>query len=220
MFKLTEIWPCGKRFCPAATRIAHARDDISITDRAKSVGARVSAFRGRCHTLGIMIIQKPQRKAKPSAKAVREAWLKHDRPQAEIAADLGLEKRAFYVRAKAMGLPRMKTKQATKPWPEDFDAMWKAGVNVREIALLVGCRTGNVVHHAQKVRNLPKRYGTPGWSRKSTITMDQYRALVMARGMPSIKRTAEMEEAARARLDAAMGAGLERRHRQGSGVTG
>lgn len=168
--------PCGHRACHAAVRV--------VVDIAPSVAA-AARMSGSSHTLADKIydevgVQRPLLANAPRKlpnSVIRRAWADRTRSHIEIAADLGISPRGLCLAAKRLNLPPRSSGRLPRSmvveWPADFDAMWLAGVFVKDI--MQACprppkSDANVTKYARR-RGLPRR--NPG-SQKNGIMLIQY----------------------------------------------
>jgi hypothetical protein len=116
----------------------------------------------------------PKRVANAS---VRRAWLDPDLSVRAGATLVGLSRVNFQKRARSLGLPSKKAGRPLPALPDDFDAMWNAGVSGYDLAALIG-RARSCVTRCACLRGLKLRAtGAP------TITLAAWRvAQVDGRG--------------------------------------
>jgi hypothetical protein len=91
------------------------------------------------------------RPIRASASAIRTAWLDQSLTVQQAAASVGyVSRKAFQLRAKALGLPPRKTGQMTLIGGPLFAAMWAAGVMSSDIAAHFGVKRTSPSQAARK----------------------------------------------------------------------
>ncbi|WP_126975609.1 hypothetical protein [Frigidibacter oleivorans] len=127
--------PCGTcGICPAAAAIAWNQFDLGLNAVAAWVGSSRTSLVRAAEAYGFPGRRKPVT-PRLSVREISRLWGDETIPVAEAAARAGISSRCLYVRAKRLGLPPRRGGPKSKVrWPDDFDAMWAAGVLGKEIA--------------------------------------------------------------------------------------
>lgn len=181
-----SVKPCGYSCCAAAIRVVWS-PDIS----KRMVGDWLCISGSTATRWAAEVGLDPRVNARPvkriSPKAIRTAWLDKTITTAEAARRVGLSPRALYERSIAMGLPSRRCGVPPKPWPQDFDAMWRAGVTVREMAR--ACKRASPSHITieAKRRGLPAR---KSGAKKNSLTLKGFAEL---RILESLRAQADRE---------------------------
>lgn len=148
--------PCGYPICPAAIRIVWSPE---FTKRQAAawlgvVGATATRWAGLAG-LDPRVNARPAKQI--SARSAREAWMDRTINTSEAAVKLGLSVQSLYKRSIKMGLPPRKSGVVPKPWPEDFNAMWAAGITTRDMAVICNRASCSHITIEAKRRKLPGR---------------------------------------------------------------
>ncbi len=111
-------------------------------------------------------------------EAFTKLWMRRDIRLATAAKRLGVTHQALTWKAKSLGLPSRKDNRTTakKCSDEEFRRAWEAGVNTRDMAVMLGYSGTSAVYQRYRMMGLEPR---PRGYR--TITMAQYREIEVAR---------------------------------------
>lgn len=170
---MTAKNPCGFRFCAAMVRMAYSCDDVIVAKRGAIFGMSYGVFARRREALGIYLRNRTYR---VSASALRAAWGREDLNLTQAAASVGMGKRAFWCHAKDLGLPRRNCGCRRRyVWPDDFNEMWEAGVDIAQLHALIGCASSSLIAAQARRRGLSRRHKNPDYCRSNRITVAEWR---------------------------------------------
>ena len=181
------INPCGFNICAAAIRMLWS-PDISKRQVGKWLGIAGTSATRWADTVGLDSRVNVRPPKQISARAVRTAWMDQTITTAEAAKRVGLSTRSLYERSLKMQLPPRKSGVAAKPWPDDFNEMWAAGLTTRDMAKLCSRRAASHITVEAQRRGLPgRRIGM----NNSPPTIEEYHAMKLREAMAA---TAKIEQ--------------------------
>lgn len=149
---------CGRGFCPVPARLFWNEPGLTIEKAAAMGNCTAHALRRHAETLGLGDRWRKQNRVRVPLSVLKAAWLDEKTPLSVLSKRLGIYERYFQQIAHNNNWPRRKMGQKLKfNWPEDFDAMWFAGVSLKQIASTVGSSHSRNVQNEAMRRGLPKR---------------------------------------------------------------
>jgi hypothetical protein len=112
-----------------------------------------------------------------SLSEFRRMWNDKEMTQRDIARELGITIRSVHNRARARGLP---SRHINRRCGLDAEAraMWDAGVTAKDIAAEYGLGVPTVYQYFRKLRG-----GSGRRAQRKTISIEDYRALQLAKAM-------------------------------------
>jgi len=207
--------PCGRRFCPAAIRVLHPVEDLTLAQIGAALGTSANSVSRQSDKLGLPMRYADHYK-KISRATLRDLYEVKNLPGEDIAAALGVAVDTVWRKAKAFGLrrPAVNNYRTHIVWPAEFDQMWLDNVLMADI--FAAAKTELVDHRIvakeAKRRGLPSRQR--GGARWAAITIEQWQQIRLARAMAKAARieqaamiNAEMVDDQR-RIKRALAAGL------------
>lgn len=177
--------PCGLKFCPAPLRILWP--DMAFEQKAIGAiyGICGEMTSKRAEALGIHDQRPPtRRKAIYSRKRFEKIWTDLTITRGQAAALIGLHPDVCARHAKRMGIKARPMAVKIIFWPEDFNAIWDAGVSTQEIARASKCCGETVLTEARR-RKLSHRDARF----RAKVSLAEYR---LARAMAADARTTQL----------------------------
>lgn len=191
---MVAINPCGRGFCPVGARLFWNMPGITIQQAASMCGITSASLHRHAAHLGLDERWRKKNQLRIPLSKLKEAWLDESTPLDVLAARLGIYKRYFQKLAADKGWPPRRFGRKKKyVWPEDFDAMWAAGVSLREIALTAGALSLKGAANEVRRRGLPPR----DHGGQKSVSLAEYRVRVRQEAyLKSLSRSAELEQQA------------------------
>ncbi len=170
--KLQGKQACGRRFCAPVMRMLWPEKAMSVVHIAHVSGVTAASVFRWAEELEITGQRQARRKTRFSRTAFIEAW-NDTTLNVDMAAErLGMKRYTCSRYAHIMGLGQKVYHGRKAKLPEDFNAMWLAGVSKNEIAKVCGISFGTVCLHVRH-RKLPPR---PNGARVK-ITLAEFRLM-------------------------------------------
>jgi hypothetical protein len=170
--KLNVKHDCGRRFCAPVVRMLWPEKAMTVAHIAHVSGVTEASVFRWADELAITGQRPARRKTRFSRAAFIEAW-NDTTLNVDMAAErLGMKRYTCSRYAHIMGLGQKVYHGRKAKLPEDFNAMWIAGVSKHEIAQACGISFGTVCLHV-RYRKLPPR---PMGARVK-MTLAEFRAM-------------------------------------------
>lgn len=180
--------PCGFHFCAATVRILVAERSFFLSDIADDLGVSTNTLRNYTERLGLPPRNPDHHKRFPPA-LLRRLYEVEDLTCAEIGKRLDIHPDTVWRKARKLGFKRSVRNNYRRKvkWPDDFDLMWRAGVRQTDIM----AAADGTLRYFRNVAKEAKRRGLPqrmAGCQRNLISMDDYRAMRLARAMAAAAR--------------------------------